>query len=498
MQTRLGRYERQAEIARGAVGAVWRAVDRQTGDHVAIKFLRPEAALQADLVDGFAAEAEILAGIDHPGVVKLREFVLEDGEAALVLDLVDGEDLRRRLRRDGPVPPAVAAHICAQVADTLSYLHGRGIVHGDVKPGNVLVPADGGPVRLADFGIARKIDCERARATHATPEYVAPEVVAGAPPSPASDVYALGIALFELLTGRSPYRGGPPTQVIGRHATCRPVPPPGLPAVAWPLIEDCLSPEAGRRPDAKLLAARLRGVEPALDGAPPLTPLPADQVTWWPRPGSATVARVAAPVAWVPLNAAPVSPASAYAGRVVAIPMVHLDPVTPAHPPTADPAPAANPADLGSISHQMGQIAEVSPRSAGKSRRRGTVVVGSGAAAVVIAALVVGGVVLAGRGSDEAPTSAAKNAVVHATPSAEPTPEPAAETSPPVSPRPQDVSPATVEPTDPAWTDPPAPPAGAAGEPGRPASGAEIQIEDPDLGPLPDIGDLMPTMPSTG
>ena len=137
---------------------MWRAVDRQTGEHVAIKFLRPEAALQADLVDGFAAEAEILAGIDHPGMVKLREFVLEDGEAALVLDLVDGEDLRRRLRRDGPVPPAVAAHICAQVADTLSYLHGQGIVHGDVKPGNVLVPADGGPVRLADFGIARKID----------------------------------------------------------------------------------------------------------------------------------------------------------------------------------------------------------------------------------------------------------------------------------------------------------------------------------------------------
>ena len=293
--------------------------------------------------------------------------------------------------------------------------------------------------------------------------------------------------------------------MIGRHATCRPVPPPGLPAVAWPLIEDCLSPEAARRPDAKLLAARLRGVEPALDGAPPLTPLPADQVTWWPRPGSATVARVAAPVAWVPLNAAPVSPASAYAGRVVAIPMVHLDPVAPAHPPTAPAptapggrAPAPNPADLGLISSQIGQITEISPRSARKSGRRAAVVAGSGAAAVVVAALVVGGIVLAGRGSDEAPTSVAKNAVVQATPSAEPTPEPAAETSPPVSPRPQDTSPATVEPTDPAWTDPPAPPAGAAGEPGRPATDAEIQIEDPDLGPLPGIGDLMPTMPSTG
>ena len=125
---------------------------------------------------------------------------------------------------------------------------------------------------------------------------------------------------------------------------------------------------------------------------------------------------------------------------------------------------------------------------------------------MAVAALVVGGIVLAGRGADNVPTSAAQNAdpnaaptrpgIVAVTPSADPTPEPAAETpSPPASPRPQDTSPATVEPTDPGWTAPPEPPPG---QPGRPTSTAAIQIDDPDLGPLPGIGDLMPTMPPAG
>ncbi|GIF77003.1 serine/threonine-protein kinase [Asanoa siamensis] len=330
------RYERGEEIARGAVGTVWRATDRERAEPVAIKVLRPEAAREPELVAGFAAEAEILGALDHPGIVGLRGTTTVDGAPALVLDLVEGEDLRRRLRRDGPVPPAVAAHIAAQVAEALAYLHARGVVHGDVKPANLLVPADGGRVRLTDFGVARRIARGRPDVIHATPEYVAPEVVAGEPAGRAADVYALGIVLFEMLTGRSPYRGGQPTQVLARHTTCTPVAPPGLPAVVWPLIEACVTTAPDQRPPAALLAARLRGLEPALDGTPTLAPLGGDQVTWWPRPGGATVAR--APVAWVPLRAAPVSPASAYAGGLVAIPLAAmgqpgLPPVEPARRP---------------------------------------------------------------------------------------------------------------------------------------------------------------------
>ena len=279
----------EAEIARGAIGTVWRALDTATGTRVAVKVLRPESATQPDLVDRFLTEAEILAELDHPSVVRVLDLVPGLGGYALVLELVKGTDLRHRLRADGPLPPAVAADVVAQVADALAYLHSRGIAHGDVKPGNLLVPVDGGPVRLADFGVAQRVAVPkpvgRARtwALHATPEYVAPELVAGAPAGPASDVYALGIVLYELLSGRTPYRGGSATDVLLRHATCAPVPPLGMPAAVWPVIQACTAPEPGSRPSTATVANRLRGLEPLLDGLEPLPALTADAVTWWPR-----------------------------------------------------------------------------------------------------------------------------------------------------------------------------------------------------------------------
>jgi serine/threonine protein kinase len=353
-----GRYRLQSELARGAIGTVWRAVDAASGSPVAIKWLRPEAAAQSELVTAFVNEAGLLTELDHPSVVAARDFLAVDGAYVLVMDLVDGEDLRRRVRRDGPVPPAVAANVVAQVAGVLRYLHDRGIVHGDVKPGNLLVPADGGPVRLADFGVARRLSLRSTsrarprgaadhvdppdrdstetgtgRVVHATPEYVAPEVVVGGLPSPASDVYALGVVLFELLCGRSPYRGGPPMDVLNRHAACAPVPPPGLPAAAWPVIEECMALDPDRRPTAAAVAARMPEVEAALAGLPGLPELSADAVTWWPRPSDdrPAFAGVARAVTWVPLQAAPVSPASAYAGRMVAIPVSGM----PSDPPPA-------------------------------------------------------------------------------------------------------------------------------------------------------------------
>ncbi|MBF9129298.1 serine/threonine protein kinase [Plantactinospora sp. S1510] len=313
-----GRYRLVREVAYGATGIVWRGVDLYDGRPVAVKMLRPEAALRPDLVAGFEAETDVVASLDHPALVRHRDVVGQGRERALVMELVEGEDLRRRLRRTGPVPPAIAAEVAVQLAGALAYLHRRGVVHGDVKPGNILVPADGGLVRLVDFGAARRIGADSGwPSTQATPEYVAPEVIVGGPVTPASDVYALGIVLFELVSGRSPYRGGLPDQVLDRHRNCRPVPPPGLPPVVWQFVEDCLVTDPARRPGAERAAARLRGMEPALDGITALPRPAADQVTWWPRragavTGTARVGRAGSG----PTRAAPVPPPRAFSDRI--------------------------------------------------------------------------------------------------------------------------------------------------------------------------------------
>ncbi|MDW5329912.1 protein kinase domain-containing protein [Plantactinospora sp. KLBMP9567] len=297
------RYRLTREVAAGATGVVWRAVDLRDGEPVAVKMLRPLAASRPDLVAAFVAETEIVVGLDHPCLVRPRDVLGDGRDRVLVMELVEGEDLRRRLRRTGPVPPAIAAEVAAQLAGALAYLHGRDIVHGDVKPGNLVVPADGGLVRLVDFGAARRVGAGPAWPnTQATPEYVAPEVVDGAAPSPASDVYALGIVLFELVSGRSPFRGGPPAEILDRHRYCRPVPPSGLPPVVWQFVEDCLAADPADRPDAARAAVRLRGLEPALDGLAALPRPAANQVTWWPRAagtatGTAPVGRSPAPAA---------------------------------------------------------------------------------------------------------------------------------------------------------------------------------------------------------
>ncbi|HYN97809.1 MAG TPA: serine/threonine-protein kinase, partial [Pilimelia sp.] len=270
-----GRYRLGDLIAEGAVGTVRRAVDTATGERVAVKLLRAGAAAQPALLRVFLREAEILAGLDHPGIVRLRDVVTGGGGYALVLDLLAGGDLRRRLRREGPFPPAAAADLAARLADALAYLHGLGLVHGDVKPGNLLLPGDGGRARLADFGSARRAaDRDGDRPVHATPEYVAPEVVAGGPPTSAADVYAVGIVLFELMSGRTPFGGGATAEILHRHGRCVAVPPPGLPPAVWPIIEACLAADPADRPPARALAARLGGLGPALDGSPALPPVP--------------------------------------------------------------------------------------------------------------------------------------------------------------------------------------------------------------------------------
>ncbi|MFG1921211.1 protein kinase [Cryptosporangium sp. NPDC048952] len=274
MTTPLGsRYELVEKIAVGATGSVWRARVLATGELVAAKQIRAELATDADVVDRFLRERRVLTSIQHPAVVRIRDLVVEGEQISLVMDLVDGADLRHTLAVAGALAPTSAVLMAATIADALAAAHAAGVVHADVKPANVLVPADGGSIRLADFGVARLVHGP-APLSYGTPEYIAPEVVQGHASIPASDVYGLGIVLYELLTGTTPYRGGSSAEVMKRHVSSAPIWTDAVPEALRPVLTSCLYRDPARRPAAETLASELRGVAPELAGVAAATPLP--------------------------------------------------------------------------------------------------------------------------------------------------------------------------------------------------------------------------------
>ena len=199
-----GRYRLAEFLAGGETGDVWQAYDLGTGRTVAVKLLHPQFAADGRLVDRFQRARSELTALWHPGIARLLDIVVDDADLALVTDLVAGTDLRSRLARFGPLGAAEASAVAASMADALSAAHRVGVVHGDVKPSNVVVPPpESGPARLTDFSVALLV---RAGTRHAepSPPYRAPEVTDGAVPAPPSDVHALGVVLAEILFG-DPY-----------------------------------------------------------------------------------------------------------------------------------------------------------------------------------------------------------------------------------------------------------------------------------------------------
>ncbi|MEU5155143.1 protein kinase [Glycomyces sp. NPDC021274] len=273
MQTVLAdRYVLEHEIARGAVGVVWRALDQVTGDHVAVKILRPELRGEEEIFESFRAEAGILRTLDHPGVVSVKDFIVTDAVCAVVLEFIDGLDLREHLRLHGPLSAAEAARRCAGAAETLAAIHRAGYRHGDVKPGNLMLAGSEG-LKFIDFGIARAAASKTAP-SHGTPEYIAPEVASGDSASPGVDNYALGLVLYEALTAHSAYRGGSITDVVERHLTQIPVKPVAVDAELWRIVEMLLALDPRARGDLDAVAADLRRLAPRLSNQPtaPITP----------------------------------------------------------------------------------------------------------------------------------------------------------------------------------------------------------------------------------
>ncbi|GAA0422145.1 serine/threonine-protein kinase [Streptomyces luteireticuli] len=270
------KYLLEEPLGRGATGTVWRASQReaagaeaavtgQPGETVAIKVLKEELANDADVVMRFLRERSVLLRLTHPNIVRTRDLVVEGDLLALVMDLIDGPDLHRYLRENGPFTPVAAALLTAQIADALAASHADGIVHRDLKPANVLLKDEGGRMHpmLTDFGIARLADSPGLTRTHefvGTPAYVAPESAEGRPQTSAVDIYGAGILLYELVTGRPPFAGATALEVLHQHLTADPRRPTTVPEPLWTVIERCLSKRPEERPSAENLARALRVV----------------------------------------------------------------------------------------------------------------------------------------------------------------------------------------------------------------------------------------------
>jgi eukaryotic-like serine/threonine-protein kinase len=267
-----GRFSAVRRIDAGGMGEIWEADDTLLGRRVAIKVLAEELAGDPAALRRFRREARATAKLDHPNVIRVFDFV--DGEAPfLVLELLEGETLADRLRRDGALPPLEAARIAAAVADGLDAAHRAGIIHRDIKPGNIMLTAGGG-VKVMDFGIAAAWEAHSTTGQQllATAGYAPPERIRGGHASPAGDLYSLGVVLYEMLTGRPPFLADTAEQLLRAHLEAAPRPvrslvfwvPPEIAAAC----EAALAKDPAARPSsAGALAARLRAAAEAAEGS---------------------------------------------------------------------------------------------------------------------------------------------------------------------------------------------------------------------------------------
>ena len=263
-----GRYELHRRLGRGGMAEVFLARDQLLDRPVAVKVLFPEFATDPSFVERFRREATAAANLNHPNVVGVYDWGEADSTYFIVMEYVDGRTLSEILRDEGPLHPDRVADVGADVAAALGFAHRNGVVHRDVKPGNVIVTSTG-LVKVADFGIARAItassddDLTQVGTVMGTAAYFSPEQARGEPVDPRSDLYSLGCVLYELVVGRPPFQGDSPVSIAYKHVHESPVPPRHhnveLPQALEAIILKCLAKNPGNRyPSAEDLRADLR------------------------------------------------------------------------------------------------------------------------------------------------------------------------------------------------------------------------------------------------
>ena len=245
-----GRYRLDAPIAAGGMGEVWRATDLVLDRPVAVKMLRPGYAAREEDLARFRAEARHAGLLSHPGIAKVYDY--RDGDPPyLVMELVDGPSLARLLD-NGPVAPALTMSLIAQAARALQAAHAAGLVHRDIKPGNMLI-SRGRYVKITDFGIAHaagSAPLTRPGVLMGTAAYLAPEWAEGRPATPAADLYALGIVAYQCLSGRVPFHGDPLAVALAHREQPLPPLPSSVPADVAALVADLTAKDPSARPAA--------------------------------------------------------------------------------------------------------------------------------------------------------------------------------------------------------------------------------------------------------
>jgi serine/threonine protein kinase len=248
-----GRYQFIEELGHGGMGKVYKAFDRETNSKVALKLIKPEVAADKTTIERFRNELRVARDISHKNICRMYDLGKEADHYYIVMEYVHGEDLKKIMGKMGLLSAGQAISIAKQVCEGLSEAHKLGIIHRDLKPSNIMVD-DSGNVRIMDFGIARSVKSKGITGSGViigTPEYMSPEQVEGKTPDQRSDIYSLGIVLYELLAGKLPFEGETPLVVGIKHKTEHPEEPkkinPQIPDELNQLIMKCLSKQREAR-----------------------------------------------------------------------------------------------------------------------------------------------------------------------------------------------------------------------------------------------------------
>lgn len=261
-----GRYRLVALLGKGGMGEVYRAEDTRLGQTVALKFLPDALARDREMLERFYAEVRIGRQVSHPNVCRLYDLVEVEGHHCLSMEYVDGEDLSALLARIGRLPADKAIEIARDLCAGLAAAHDMGVIHRDLKPANIMIDGKG-RARIADFGVAALADRIEREAAAGTPAYMAPELLAGQPASTRTDIYALGLVLFELCTGKQRFQARSLNELRDLQLSTEPPSlsssAPDIPLALERIVQRCLDPDPAARPtSAHLVMAALPGGDP--------------------------------------------------------------------------------------------------------------------------------------------------------------------------------------------------------------------------------------------